>query len=147
MPELHSIYRSAPVGLGVLDTQLRFFTILERLAEMNGLPVEAHIGKQVSELLPDLAAQAETVLRRVLETGEPLLDVEIRGVTPAQPGVERIWREKFNPLRDEAGTIVAISASATALVAVESCAASAESASRWSPCHIGAMRLRFPLQR
>jgi PAS domain S-box-containing protein len=109
VPELHSIYRSAPVGLAVLDTELRFLNINERLAEMNGLSVEAHIGRRVHEVLPGLTEQAERVLRRVLETGEPLHDVEIRGETPAQPGVERVWREQFNPLRDEQGCIVGIS--------------------------------------
>ena len=54
-PELESIYRTAPIGLGVPDTDLRFERVNERLAEMNGLPVEAHIGHTVRELRPDLA--------------------------------------------------------------------------------------------
>lgn len=104
-PELESIYQTAPIGLAVLDTDLRFLRINERLAEMNGLPVEAHLGRTVGELLPDLADQAEALLRRVLDTGRPIRDLEVRGETPARPGVERIWREQITPLRNEAGMI------------------------------------------
>lgn len=100
LAEIETIYQSAPIGLNVLDTDLRFVRINQRLAEMNGLPIEAHIGHTVRELLPDLADAAESLLHRVLETGEPLLNVEITGETPAQPGVQRTWIESFLPLKD-----------------------------------------------
>jgi PAS domain S-box-containing protein len=100
LAEIETIYQSAPIGLSVLDTDLRFVRINQRLAEINGLSVEAHIGRTVRELLPDLADTAEEVLRPVLETGEPRLNVEIRGETPAQPGVQRVWLEHFLPLKD-----------------------------------------------
>ncbi|MFB2892088.1 PAS domain S-box protein [Aerosakkonemataceae cyanobacterium BLCC-F50] len=100
LAEIETIYNSAPIGLNVLDTELRFVRINQRLADMNGLPVEAHIGRTIRELLPDLADTAERLLRPILETGEPLLNVEITGETPAQPGVQRTWLESFLPLRD-----------------------------------------------
>ncbi|MED5618152.1 PAS domain-containing hybrid sensor histidine kinase/response regulator [Ideonella sp. BN130291] len=108
-PELESIYETAPVGLGVLDTELRFVRVNQRLAEMNGLPVAAHIGRTVRELLPDLAEQAETMLRSVLDTGQPVRDLEVRGETPAHPGVERVWVEHVTPLRDDCGQIALLS--------------------------------------
>ncbi|MBD2435663.1 PAS domain S-box protein [Nostoc sp. FACHB-110] len=100
LAEIETIYQSAPIGLNILDTDLRFVRINQRLAEINGFTVEEHIGRTVRELLPNIADTAEEVLRSVLETGEPLLNVEIRGETPAQPGVERVWLEKFLPLKD-----------------------------------------------
>lgn len=100
LAEIESIYQSAPIGLNVLDTNLRFVRINQRLAEMNGFSVEEHIGRTIRELLPNIADTAEELLRPVLETGEPLLNVEIRGETPAQPGVERVWLESFLPLKD-----------------------------------------------
>ena len=108
-PELESIYRTAPVGLGVLDAELRFENVNERLAEMNGIPAAAHIGRTVRELLPALADQAEAVLRRVLDSGEPLRNWEVRGETPAQPGVERVWIEQIVPLRDAQGRVTRLS--------------------------------------
>ncbi|HEY9829460.1 MAG TPA: PAS domain S-box protein, partial [Stenomitos sp.] len=100
LSEIETIYQSAPIGLNVLDTELRFVRINQRLADMNGLSVAAHIGHTIRELLPDLADAAEQVLHPIVETGEPLLNVEIIGETPAQPGVQRIWLESFLPLRD-----------------------------------------------
>lgn len=100
LAEIETIYQSAPIGLGVLDRELRFVRINQRLAEMNGLPIQAHLGRTVRELLPNLADQAETMLLPILETGEPLLKVDIIGETPAQVGVQRAWVESFWPLKD-----------------------------------------------
>ena len=46
--ELESIYQTAPIGLGVLDHELRFVRANQRLAEMIGSSVEALIGKSVA---------------------------------------------------------------------------------------------------
>jgi PAS domain S-box-containing protein len=99
LAEIEAIYQSAPIGLNFLDTDLRFVRINQRLAEMNGHSVEAHLGRTVRELLPDLADTAEKLFYSILETGEPLLNVEITGETPAQPGVQRTWLEHFIPLK------------------------------------------------
>ena len=58
---------------------------------MIGLPVEQLRGRTLRESVPELADELEPRLREVLATGEPVYNVEIRGVTRAQPGVERIW--------------------------------------------------------
>jgi PAS domain S-box-containing protein len=100
LAEIETIYQSAPIGLNVLDTDLRFVRINQRLAQINGFSIEEHIGRTVRELLPDIANTAEELLRPIFQTGEPLLNVEIRGETPAQPGVERVWLESFLPLKD-----------------------------------------------
>ncbi|QSJ18875.1 PAS domain S-box protein [Nostoc sp. UHCC 0702] len=99
LAEIEAIYQSAPIGLNVLDTELRFVRINQRLADINGLPIEAHIGRSVRELFPDLADTIEQLLHPILKTGEPLLNVEIHGETPAQPGVQRTWLEHFLPLK------------------------------------------------
>jgi PAS domain S-box-containing protein len=114
---LEAVWRDAPLGLAVIDTELRYVTINERLAEINGAPVEAHIGRSVREMVPDLTAQGEAMLRRVIETGEPLHDIEIVGETPAQPGVRRVWVEQFLPMRDTHGHVVAVSVVATEVTA------------------------------
>ena len=106
--ELAATYASAPVGLCVLDRELRFVRINERLAEMNGLPMTSHLGRTVREVLPGLADEVEPVFRRVLETGEPVLEIEVTGETVAQPGVARMWVENVLPLRDSAGAVVGI---------------------------------------
>jgi PAS domain S-box-containing protein len=112
LSEIEAIYRSAPVGLCVLDTDLRFVRVNTRFAETSGWAADAHIGKTPGELNPDMGPVAEKALRRVLETGEPLLDLEVRGVTAAAPGVARIWIEQCVPLKDGEGRITGVSISA-----------------------------------
>ncbi len=107
--DIESIWRHAAVGMAVIDTGLRFVRINERLAEINGASVEAHLGRTIREMVPDLTAQGEAALRRVIETGEPMRDIELVGETPAQPGVQRVWVEQFLPLRDAAGRVVGVS--------------------------------------
>jgi PAS domain S-box-containing protein len=108
LAEIELIYDNAPVGLAVLDADLRFVRVNERLAEINGVPEADHIGRTIREVVPGIAATAEPMLRRILATGEPILDVEIAGETAAQPGVERVWLEHWFPVQDPDGAVVGI---------------------------------------
>ncbi len=96
---LDVIFDRAPVGLGFLDLDLRYRRINSRLAEINGLSAEAHLGRTISELLPGLSEEVPLALRRVAETGEPRLEVEVVGETPAQPGRRREWLASYWPVR------------------------------------------------
>jgi len=108
MAELEAIYATAPVGLCIIDRDLRFVRINDRMAEINGHPAADHIGRHVRDMVPDLTEQAETLLHRVLESGEPALNIEIVGETPAQPGVTRTWLEHWTPVRDDTGEIIGV---------------------------------------
>jgi PAS domain S-box-containing protein len=108
LAEIEAVYRSAPVGLCVIDPELRFLRVNERLAEINGLPVEAHLGRTVREVVPHLADLVESRFREILATGQPLLGFEVRGETASQPGVERRWVETWYPLFAADGRIVGI---------------------------------------
>jgi len=100
LAELEELYRHAPVGLGLLDSDLRYLRINERLAEINGVSVADHLGRTVREVLPLLADTAEPPLREVLETGQARFNIEIVGETPSQPGIERTFLENWLPIRD-----------------------------------------------
>ncbi|WNG53019.1 PAS domain-containing protein [Archangium minus] len=104
LSRLDAIMETVPVGLGFWDTELRFVRLNERLARINGLPSHEHLGKKLREVLPDVASQVEPLLHRVLETGQPVMDVEISGETPALPGVRRHWLASYYPVHDEDGT-------------------------------------------
>jgi two-component system, chemotaxis family, CheB/CheR fusion protein len=108
LEELEALYREAPVGLCLIGSDLRFLRINKRLAEINGIPVEAHIGHCIEEIVPDVAATVIPLLRRVFETGEPLQNVEIEGETARYPGARRFWNEDFYPLKNEAGEVRAV---------------------------------------
>ncbi|WP_395834264.1 GAF domain-containing protein [Archangium violaceum] len=105
LARLDAIMETVPVGLGFWDTELRFVRLNERLARINGLPSHEHLGKRLREVLPDLASQVEPLQRQVLETGQPVMDVEAAGETPASPGVRQYWLASYYPVRDEDGSI------------------------------------------
>jgi PAS domain S-box-containing protein len=106
--ELETLYESMPIGLAQLDRDLRFVRVNAVLAEMNGISAAEHAGKPLAEIVPDLAPKIEAEFRRVVETGEPRLDVEITGETDSAPGIQRTWRESWFPLRDAEGRITGL---------------------------------------
>jgi PAS domain S-box-containing protein len=98
--ELARIYRTVPIGICFLDTDLRYVRINERLAALNRLPVEEHIGRSIREVIPDYAPEFEAFCRRVIETGEAA-DMEFRAVEPEEPGEMRWWSVNFYPLTED----------------------------------------------
>ncbi|MGK7868679.1 PAS domain-containing protein [Falsiroseomonas sp. E2-1-a20] len=106
--ELQSLYETAPVGLCVLTPDLRFVRVNRRMAEINGVPAEAHIGRRVAEIVPGLAEATSTLAGRVLQSGQALLGVETEGETPARPGIRRHWSGSWLPLKDSAGRIIGL---------------------------------------
>lgn len=108
LSELAAIYNDAPVGLAVIGADFRFQRINHRLAELNGVPAEDHIGRTIREVLPKLADIGESLVRKVIETGESILNLEIEGETAAQPGVRRSFLEHWSPIRGEDGSVIAV---------------------------------------
>ncbi len=100
LSEIESIYKTAPVGLCFVDTDLRFIRINEQLAEINGLPVSEHLGRTLREIVPEMADQLEPLYRQVIESGEPILNLEVAGTNRAQPGVLRHWCICYYPQKD-----------------------------------------------
>jgi len=108
LAEIQQIYRYAPVGLCLMDMNYRFVRINERMAEINGRPIEAHLGRTLHEVIPDLADRVLELYRPVYERGESVLNVELRGVTASHPGTERHWLANFFPFRSDAGDIIGL---------------------------------------
>ncbi|MEG4960016.1 MULTISPECIES: PAS domain S-box protein [unclassified Microcoleus] len=100
-----AFFAGANAGMLIFDRQLRYVQINEVLAQMNGVCVADHIGRSVREVLPELAPTVEPILQGVLDTGKPILDSELVGETPKEPGIVRYWQASYYPLRDENGKV------------------------------------------
>jgi formate hydrogenlyase transcriptional activator len=107
--ELSRLYRSTPLALGLLDRDLRYVRLNERLAEINGQPVEDHIGRTIFEVIPDIAEKVAPVYRQVIETGEPVRDLNITGSTPADSNAVRHFRANYHPWKGDDGEIKGVS--------------------------------------
>jgi PAS domain S-box-containing protein len=108
LEQLELLYATAPIGLGFLDTDLRYVRVNERLAQINGLPAEAHAGKRLADVVPEVAASLEDIYREVIATGASLTDRELRAATPGFPGVQRDWQVSTYPLKDHDGTVLGV---------------------------------------
>ncbi|WP_369166935.1 SpoIIE family protein phosphatase [Streptomyces sp. R28] len=105
------LFTRSPVGIAVLDTQLRFLRANPALEAMNGLPEAAHVGRRLVELFPDVnAADMEQAMRQVLATGRPVLDFRRTGRTPADPGHDRVWSCSYVRLEDPDGRPIGLAA-------------------------------------
>lgn len=95
--QLNAFFRGATAGLAVLDRDLRFAQVNSTLADLNGVPPEAHVGRKLRDLAPNLAPALEPLLRRVLATGQPIQNFEIEGYTAAGSG-KRCFIQSFFPI-------------------------------------------------
>lgn len=96
---LDTLITKAPIGFAFVDTELRYRGINECLAEFNGVPIAEHLGQTIAEIVPGLAAQQGPLCRAVIDSGEPLTDVELKGETRARPGATRVWQASYYPVR------------------------------------------------
>jgi diguanylate cyclase (GGDEF)-like protein/PAS domain S-box-containing protein len=108
LDELRTIYATVPIGLCFVDAALRYVSVNEQFAAMNGLPVAEHIGRTVGGAVPVLADWTEKYVRLVIETGEPVEGLEMCCGTLARPAVEHDWLAYFSPARDEAGGLLGV---------------------------------------
>ena len=94
---LDSLQSSASMGVGFVDRSFRYVRLNDTLAAINGPSAREHIGRTVAEVVPALWTEIEPNYRRVLDTGEPVLNVEITGTTAAAPNI-RHFAATFYPV-------------------------------------------------
>ena len=54
LAQLDALFSAAPISLGFLDHDLRFVRLNQTLADINGLPIEAHLASALRKSSPDL---------------------------------------------------------------------------------------------
>ncbi|WP_425575954.1 SpoIIE family protein phosphatase [Streptomyces axinellae] len=111
------VVEQSPLGVAVLDTELRYVSVNPTIARLDGVSPEAHLGRTVHDILPPQHAEdAEAVLRHVLETGESVIDREVVGEsTPTGKG--HAWSVSVFRLEDTAGLPLGLSVSVTDITA------------------------------
>ncbi|MBO1414024.1 SpoIIE family protein phosphatase [Streptomyces sp. FH025] len=108
---LDGFFTQSPIGMAVLDTELRFVRLNEALARVHGMTPEEHLGHRLTEMLPEInGTEVEAEMRRVLAGGEPVVDFHAQGRTPGDPRHEHAWSASFFRLADRAGRVLGVSA-------------------------------------
>jgi len=103
--DLVYLFRTAPVGMAVLDRDLRLLRINEWLGAINGKPVETLVGRTLEEVFPELAPHFIPWIRQVFDTQEPILGAEVSGLGPTELGVKSHWLVSAHPITDGEGTV------------------------------------------
>src|ERR1700736_5441412 len=118
-PLLPALFESPVVGVALFDSQIRFRAINGALAAMNGLPVSTHIGKKLRYALGSSTSKGEDPLRQVLETGEPILNLELTAKLPSRLEVGH-WVESCLPIRDLENSVTQVAVFAVELTGLRS---------------------------
>lgn len=103
---LDAIFTQTPVGLCVLDRDLRFVRINDVLAALHGLSPEAHIGRSIDDVLPSVPAAIES-FRHVARTGDPLYGRETTVRLPGRED-EGHYLASYFPVRAASGELLGV---------------------------------------
>ncbi|MFI2356558.1 SpoIIE family protein phosphatase [Streptomyces anulatus] len=107
---LQGLATQSPVGLAIYDTDLRLSWSNTAYEREMGQPLAAFRGKRAEELYgagsfvtPGYPHTLAGVMRQVLDTGEPVLDLHFRGQPPSDPGRDHLWSCAYYRLEDAHG--------------------------------------------
>ncbi|MGP3979843.1 SpoIIE family protein phosphatase [Streptomyces sp. KR80] len=101
---LDVLFESCPIGLVMFDEDLRFAHVNQTLADMDGLPIEEHLGRHVSEVvIASDGGEYESVLRAVAEVGRPIVGMLVGVRTRGRPDQDQVWSVSLFPLERPRG--------------------------------------------
>ncbi|WP_086729226.1 SpoIIE family protein phosphatase [Streptomyces carpinensis] len=106
---VRALFSRSPIGLFVLDTDLRLVRYNAAAEGMQGTRVTEGLGLRPTEAWPDFSARmAEQVVAEVLETGRPVLAFEKRGRPPGDPEHEHVYSASAFRLEDCDGRVLGV---------------------------------------
>ncbi|KPC59189.1 SpoIIE family protein phosphatase [Streptomyces chattanoogensis] len=112
---LHGLATQSPLGLAIYDTDLRLTWFNATYGREIGLPLRDFLGKTADELYPrgefvteGYPGTTHAVMGRVLDTGEPIIDVHFVGQLPTDPGVDHVWSCSYYRLQDADGRLLGV---------------------------------------
>ncbi|MBZ9640424.1 SpoIIE family protein phosphatase [Streptomyces sp. PSKA30] len=125
------LINQSPIGLALMDPDLRYLLVNPALERIDGIPAEDHVGRHLRETLPlpDIDT-IESALRQVLTTGTPLLDQYHVGRPRSDPDHEHAWSLSFYRLEDPGGRVLGAATSVVDVTERHRAAAEADRARR-----------------
>ena len=107
---IDTILAASQLGIGFIDTSLRYVRVNAALAAVNGRTATAHVGRTVREVIGEAADFIEPLLRRVLETREPVENVELEVAPPSSPDRVRAFTANYVPVITAHGELIGVGA-------------------------------------
>ncbi|MFJ8671928.1 SpoIIE family protein phosphatase [Streptomyces sp. NPDC093589] len=103
---LDALFATCPIGLVILDEDLRYLHLNQALADMNGLPIEDHLGRRLTEIMvTSEGGEYERMLRTVVAEGRTVVGVRVGMRTLGHPDRDLVLSVSFFPLTGAVGTL------------------------------------------
>jgi DNA-binding CsgD family transcriptional regulator len=102
---MESADRVTGVGLAIISGQVRYVEVNKCLAALNGIPKDAHCGRLISEVVPEIAPMLTPMILRAIQSNQPLTEVTFIARVPFVNGPLRDWLASFFPVDLGGGTI------------------------------------------
>ncbi|MGX1885894.1 SpoIIE family protein phosphatase [Streptomyces sp. NPDC055287] len=102
---LDALFETCPIGLVMFDADLRYVHLNQALADMDGVPIEAHLGLRSDEvMIMSDGGHYERMLREVAAGGRPVVGAVVGLRTPGHPDRDQVRSVSFFPLSQAVGT-------------------------------------------
>ncbi|MGC0405059.1 PAS domain S-box-containing protein [Streptomyces sp. SAI-126] len=106
---LEQMVSRSPIGIAIVDTDLRCVWSNPALEQFGSAPAQRRLGLRFAEIQPGLDAEdIEAQMRRVLETGEPIVEYEHVGRVRSAPHRETAHTMSFTRIDDDRGHPVGV---------------------------------------
>ncbi|WP_338059810.1 SpoIIE family protein phosphatase [Streptomyces natalensis] len=102
---LDALFETCPIGLVMLDEDLRYLHLNQALADIDGLPIGDHLGRRLTEIMiASDGGEYERMLRAVATDGRPVTGALVGVRTRGHPDQDRVLSVSFFPLTQAVST-------------------------------------------
>ncbi|GAA3116120.1 hypothetical protein GCM10010449_42810 [Streptomyces rectiviolaceus] len=112
---LHGLATQSPVGLAIYDTDLHLAWCNAAYEQEMGRPFAEFRGSRPDELYSEgrfvskgHPPTLDAVMRHVLDTGQPFLDLHFQGRPPSDPETDHLWSCAYYRLQDADGHVFGV---------------------------------------
>ncbi|KUO06153.1 SpoIIE family protein phosphatase [Streptomyces caeruleatus] len=114
---LNGLSEQSPIEITIYDTQARGKWINAAVEKRFGWTLEDWIGRRAADLLPqgavlsqngEPAPTLDNVIKRVLDTGKPLIDLRYHSPTRLDPHHDHIWSCSYFRMQDDDGRTLGV---------------------------------------
>ena len=108
---IEHLYAQAQFGVAVLDRELRYMQVNDRLVAIDGVSIDRHIGRKLNEVDPLMAQALEPLLYRSIVEEMSVVDlvVEIPEGVPGLSATHRTWQVCCFPLKADDRSVLGAS--------------------------------------
>ncbi|MFE1411788.1 SpoIIE family protein phosphatase [Streptomyces sp. NPDC085524] len=102
---LDALFETCPIGLVMLDPDLRYVHLNQALADMDGLSIEAHLGRYMDEvMIMSDGGEYQRMLRAVAQGGAPVVGTLVGTRPRGHPDRDQVRSVSFFPLSQAVGS-------------------------------------------